>query len=122
MNLGDAFLLKEAISDHIWVVSYQNSTPIETIIIFSFTTYREGLIDTNCIIKETECPVLNYDSVVSYRFGKVFEGEDIKFLETNGVRRYLPSIEEKIIKKIQHGAIKSKFTPGKIKKLIHSII
>ena len=122
MTLKDTFLLKEAISSHIWVVSYHHTSPSETIILLNFTTPQDGITDATCVITRSECPMLNHDSAIAYQFGQVFEGGNLAVLRRAGVRRYLTPVSEAVLLKIQQGAIASKFTPEKIKVLLRPII
>jgi len=65
---------------------------------------------------------LTKDSFVAYRFGQELTKEAVDAVENLGIRRYLLPLPKAVLKKIQYGAIKSIHTPGKLKKLITSIL
>jgi hypothetical protein len=117
--LGSTFLLKTAISDHIWLVACQASNAI---VLFNFTTVYPETIDQTCVITPREYPILSHNSVIAYQHGKVLEGKEIDLLFKSGVRRFLDPVPSAVLARIQRGAIESKFTPNKIKILIRSIL
>lgn len=121
MNLGDVFLLPTTASDHIWLVAYKDLTPSPCIVVFNFTTRRSGILDDSCIITQAEYTGLRHDSVIAYRAGRIIEGSKVSFAATS-VRQYLSPLPASTLRKIQEGAIASKYTAGKIKVLIRQAL
>lgn len=118
MTLGDAFLLKAAISDHIWFVAYHQK---DIAVTFNFTTLQFSTPDRTCVITPKEYQALHHESVIAYQHGKLWDSQQFDMLERDGVRRYLDPIPGSILTRIQHGAIQSKFTPNKIKVLFQAL-
>lgn len=125
MRLGYAFYADwlSGSTPHIYFVACETDNPHPQIVLFNFTTHRPGMHDETCIITPSEFPPLKHDSVVAYRHGEIMEGLALDHLRCSGLSRKLPEvIRPEIIRKIQEGAIASKFTNGKIKTLIKAIL
>jgi hypothetical protein len=119
VTLGDAFLLKAAISDHIWFVAYQQN---DIAVTFNFTTLQSSTIDRACVVTPKEYQALRYESVIAYQHGKLWDSQKFDMLGRGGVRRYLDPIPGGILTRIQCGAVQSKFTPNKIKVLFQALL
>ena len=116
MTAGDAFYLNVADS-HRYVVAHVDSNPISTIIVFNFTTHRAGRCDETCIITPAEYPDLDADSVIAYRHGLLLQGQELTNFNAV-IGKKLPGVKRDVIQKICSGALDSRFTPGKIKRLL----
>ena len=67
------------------------------------------------IEKQISCPMIQ---PLLNQHGILLKASDIARLNENGIRRYLTPVAPAILHKIQQGAIASKFTPTKLKRLL----
>ena len=120
MHVGDAFLFNLAVSSDelIYLVAHVAGNPATTIVLFNFTSHYPGKCDESCIVKPHEYKRLSRDSVIAYRWGRVVEGPAIQGLVKTEIGKKLDPVPTAVIAKIIAGALKSQFTPIKIKKLL----
>jgi len=120
VDLGDVFLLAEFIGqDHIHFIGYKDESRL---VVFNFTSDKPSVLDRCCLITRAEYPPLKGNSLVAYRFGQLLEDSSlIRALETSGIRQRLDPLSADVIQKIQNGALASKFTPEKIKRVFRRV-
>lgn len=120
MKVGDTFLLRYPIVDdkHLWIVAYDRDG---SIIIFNFTT-RWPNSDITCPVEVGEHPFVKYPSVISYQHGRLFPPAAVGALLSHGIEKRLDAVSPQLLGRIQEGALRSPFTPQKLKKLMREFI
>jgi hypothetical protein len=122
MQVGDAFIFNLAVSsdEHIYFVAHVEGNPTTRIVLFNFTSHYPGRCDESCIVRPHEYKRLSRDSVIAYRWGRIVEGSAIQGLVKTEIGKKLDPVPAAVIAKVKTGALKSQFTPLKIKKLFQS--
>ncbi len=117
MKLGDAFLPKVGISDHIWFVAYHQN---DSAVTFNFSTLQDSTLDRTCVVTPRDYQALRYKSFIAYQRGILWDAGTFVILKNDGVRRFLAPIPDDVLTRIQCGAAESKFTPNKIRILFQT--
>ncbi len=111
MHLGRTFkLLGE--DSHLWmIISDPKLNPTEVVLV-NFTTWQH-IHDQTCVVNKGEHPFLATKSVVNYRCPLIRPLEKLKKREQEGLLSNFPDLSPELLKKIQMGALNSRFLPLK---------
>jgi hypothetical protein len=114
MNPGDAFLIPDAISTHLYFVIAKLADG--TLIFCHCTTHKKHTDDT-CVIEPGEHDFVTRSSSVQYASAFDCSEGGLKLLERSIIRRYRP-LSPELLARVRQGALDSPQTPDKIKALL----
>lgn len=115
LEVGDTFKLISATDDdHLWIVIGRQDDRMG---IVNFTSRKAGK-DESCLIQRGEHPLCTHDTVVEYGRAKVLESEQTNLLELHGISQRFARIDADLLRRIQHGALASDFSSGKLQELV----
>ncbi len=114
MRAGRAFLPNSKFGDHLWIVIYSRNGQM---VMVNFTSHVDGCDDA-CTIEAGEHEYVSHKTVVAYGLARLIVGNHIDRIEKAGIRKEYPPVSDVLLEKIRRGAIASRFTPNKIKRLL----
>lgn len=116
MNVGEAFYLNVADS-HRYFVVFITAFPSRKVVVFNFSSHRPGKCDETCIVTPSEYLGIDHDSIVAYAYGDVLEGPSLSVFQGT-IGRPLPSLDNRLVGRILDGALTSRHTKLKIKRVL----
>jgi hypothetical protein len=100
------------------VISDPAKNPGE-IAVVNVTTVRGDDYDASCVLEPGDHYTIRHKSYVGYRRGWVVNLNALKALFDAGqIHRAKPGLEPEVVKRVQTGAMASKWTPARIKGLL----
>ncbi len=119
MNLGDTFLNVNPESPrHLWVV-ITRSTVDGKIGIVNLTT-RKPSSDDSCIINPVEHSFIEHETIIEYRKGSMIEDRTLERARMNGYVQMRTPVSPILLKRIQEGALASRFTQKAIQAAVRA--
>jgi hypothetical protein len=102
------------LGNHLWIV-ISSATADGRIGVVSVTTYRPPDSDSTCVIREGEHPFIRHDSCVYYRRAELVALEPIASAKRDGSLRQSTSLSRELLRRVQEGAIASRFVSRALK-------
>lgn len=118
MKLQEAFLLADVSGRHLWVVIYAKD---DQYVIVNLTSKKPGC-DESCIIQPGEHPFVKRETVANYQMLRQLNKWEATIMDSRGRGRSHQAISEQLLKRIQEGAVRSKFTKQGAKRIIKALL
>jgi hypothetical protein len=119
LTLGDTFyFINPGAHRHLWVVTGGPSAGGD-FAIFNLTSVRTGC-DTSCVLDVGDHPIITHPTYITYLRGRELPrslGQSHAHLFS-----WQPRVGPTVLTRIQHGALASKFTAEKLKKIVRETL
>ena len=116
LGLGDSLLLPKPGQDipHLWVILTEPERETGRVIIVNLTTKRPHS-DVTVVLQPGAHPFVQHETVVNYADARLVEIGHLEVAIRSGLCRTHQVFDATVLKQVQHGLLKSPFTPNKIK-------
>jgi hypothetical protein len=114
LNPGDTIF-----SIHLWIICSEPQAD-GSVVAFNLTS-KDWDSDLACVIQLGEHSYVRHESVVAYEHGELFTPQHIERLKKLAPKEY-ESVSQKLLRRIQEGAIVSNDTPSQLKKIIKAFL
>lgn len=117
MTLGDTFYFNHPSAHrHLWVVAGGPNAEGE-FAIFNLTSVQPGC-DATCVLNLGDHPMIEHATYVTYLRGRLLPGN---LEQTQGhYIAWQPPVSAAVLQRIQHGALASPYTSGKLRKVVEA--
>ena len=103
-----------ALTPHLWVfLCDPHGDPPKSIIVMITTKRSES--DTTCVLDKGDHPFIRHASVIRYEDADIFKTENFVRLVKQDRAKFKEPMSPIVLKKIQDGILKSRYTPKKVK-------
>jgi hypothetical protein len=110
----------ETIKSHHLLILCSDPLADGRVVSFNLTT-KDWDSELTCVVQVGEHPYVIRESVIAYRFGELLEPNQIERLRILAPQDYGP-VSQKLLLRIQQGAVTSKETPGYLKKIMKDVL
>lgn len=118
-RIGAAFKNTDnATPDHLWVVCSKPTTD-SRVAVLNLTSFRDGC-DGTCRISAGEHPFVVKETIVAYQHHAMMTREAFDILVSRGWYHPWPDLSAGLLRRIQEGALSSKYLPEKEKVAIRA--
>lgn len=119
LDVGDAFVASMADEPpHLWIVVSQDP---HSVVIVNLTTLRKRA-DTSAVFTRGEHPFIKHDSCAYFQGMQESTAEKVLKLENAGIFRRVSRVSPAVLDKLHLGALRSRFTPLKLRRTFEQIM
>jgi hypothetical protein len=120
---GDTLLFKHFFepTEHLWVVLLPPTGDPRQTVIVNLTSRRPGA-DTTVVLSSSDHPFVVAETVVNYKDARLALVDDLKQRVEDGVATPHSPFEPQVLRRIQDGVQRSRFTPRGIKRYCAAVL